>query len=159
MEQQHGHQHDRRRYSRFLAMIAASTVVMYGLTYLNTFQFAHVRWSETRVYMALIMGSAMTVIMLCFMLHMHKNRVLNACIFGCAALVFVAALLLVRSQATVGDVSYMRAMIPHHSIAILTSERAHITDSRVRQLADEIIETQRREIAEMNALIKDLTAD
>ena len=159
MEQQHGHKDDRRRYLRFLAMIATSTVVMYGLTYLNTFQFAHVRWSETRVYMALIMGSAMAVVMLGFMLHMHKNRTLNACIFGGAAMVFAAALLLVRSQATVGEVSYMRAMIPHHSIAILTSERASITDPRVRQLADEIIETQRREIAEMNSLIEELTAE
>jgi uncharacterized protein (DUF305 family) len=159
MEQQHGHQDDRRRYIRFLAMIATSTVVMYGLTYLNTFELAHVRWSETRVYMALIMGSAMAVIMLGFMLHMHRNRAVNACIFCGAAAVFVSALLLVRSQTTVGEVSYMRAMIPHHSIAILTSERANITDPRVRQLADEIIETQRREIAEMNALIEDLTME
>ena len=69
---------------------------------------------------------------------------------------FAGALFLVRSQATVGDVSYMRAMIPHHSIAILTSERANIEDPRVRKLADEIIEAQRREIAEMKALISDL---
>lgn len=50
----------------------------------------------------------------------------------------------------------MKAMIPHHSIAILTSERAEISDPRVRQLADEIIEAQQREIAEMEALIADL---
>ena len=70
--------------------------------------------------------------------------------------VFAGALWLVRSQQTVEDVSWMKAMIPHHSIAILTSERAHITDPRVRTLADGIIEAQRREIAEMQALIKDL---
>lgn len=63
---------------------------------------------------------------------------------------------LLRSQATVQDVTYMRAMIPHHSIAILTSERADISDPRVRALADGIIEAQRREIAEMDALIADL---
>jgi uncharacterized protein (DUF305 family) len=65
---------------------------------------------------------------------------------------------LVRSQATVGDVAWMKAMIPHHSIAILTSERARITDPRVRELADGIIATQRREIAEMEALIADIEA-
>jgi len=53
-------------------------------------------------------------------------------------------------------VSWMRAMIPHHSIAILTSERAHISDPRVRKLADDIIAAQRREIAEMKALIREL---
>ena len=47
-------------------------------------------------------------------------------------------------------------MIPHHSIAILTSERANIYDPRVRKLADDIIEAQRLEISEMKALIADL---
>ncbi len=75
-----------------------------------------------------------------------------------AIAVFAAALWLVRSQASVDQVSYMKAMIPHHSIAILTSERAHISDPRVRRLADGIIETQRREIAEMKALISELEA-
>ncbi|MEC8457726.1 MAG: DUF305 domain-containing protein, partial [Pseudomonadota bacterium] len=58
---------------------------------------------------------------------------------------------------TVGDVAYMKAMIPHHSIAIMTSERAHIRDPRVRELADEIIEAQVREIDEMNDLVADLS--
>jgi uncharacterized protein (DUF305 family) len=71
---------------------------------------------------------------------------------------FIGALWLVRSQTTVGDVSWLRAMIPHHSIAILTSERAHLVDSRVRELADEIIEAQRREIGQMQALIRELEA-
>jgi uncharacterized protein (DUF305 family) len=143
-------------YIRFLAMIATSTGIMYALTYLNTFALDHVRWSETRVYMALIMGSAMAAIMLTFMLHMHRNWKANVAIYLASAAVFVASLLLVRSQTTVQDVSYMRAMIPHHSIAILTSERAEISDPRVRELADEIIKAQRREIDEMNRLIADL---
>ena len=143
-------------YGRFGVMIAASTIVMLGLMYLHTYQLDHVYFSETRTYMALIMGAAMAIIMLGFMLHMYKNRIVNAGIFIGSAVVFVLALWLVRSQATVGQVSYMKAMIPHHSIAILTSERAHITDPRVRKLADQIIETQRKEILEMKALIRDL---
>lgn len=67
------------------------------------------------------------------------------------------ALWLVRSQTTVQDQSYMRAMIPHHSIAILTSSRAEIDDVRVRELADEIIAAQQREIEEMNRLIDDIS--
>ena len=82
--------------------------------------------------------------------------VVNLAIFAGSAVLFAVALWLVRSQATVDDVAYMKGMIPHHSIAILTSDRAHITDPRVRKLADGIIETQRREIDEMKALIDDI---
>jgi uncharacterized protein (DUF305 family) len=106
--------------------------------------------------MALYMGAAMAVIMLSFMLSMYANRNANIAIYAVAIAVFASSLFLLRSQTTVQDVSYMRAMIPHHSIAILTSERAEISDPRVRKLADEIIEAQRREIAEMKALIADL---
>jgi len=143
-------------YARFGAMIATSTVVMFGLMYLNTYQLDDIFFSETRAYMALVMGATMVVIMLGFMLGMYSNRRVNIGIFVGSAVVFSLALWLVRSQATIEDVSYMKAMIPHHSIAILTSERAAIADPRVRKLADQIIEAQRREILEMKALIKDL---
>ncbi len=98
----------------------------------------------------------MAIIMLVFMLGMYGNRAMNAAIFTGSVLVFSVSLWLLRSQATVNEVSWMKAMIPHHSIAILTSERATIRDPRVRKLADGIIEAQRREIAEMKALIKEL---
>jgi uncharacterized protein (DUF305 family) len=146
-----------KMYARFGAMIATSTLVMYGLTYMNTYQLDHVFFSETRAYMALMMGAAMAAIMLAFMQHMLDNRRANVGIFVGSALVFILAIWLVRSQTTVGEVSYMRAMIPHHSIAILTSERAQITDPRVRELADQIIQNQREEIAEMRVLLDDLT--
>jgi Na+/proline symporter len=143
-------------YPKFAAMIVTSTIVMFGLMYLNTYALDHIFFSETRAYMALIMGATMGVVMLGFMLKMYDNRKANSGIFVGSAVVFVASLWLVRSQATVEDISWMKAMIPHHSIAILTSERAHISDPRVRKLADGIIEAQRKEIAEMKALIEDL---
>jgi uncharacterized protein (DUF305 family) len=143
-------------YRRFAAMIATSTVVMFGLMYLNTYVVEQVFWSETRAWMALVMGSTMAVIMLAFMLNMYKRKAWNVAIFGGAVVVFALALWLVRSQATVDDIDYMTAMIPHHSIAILTSSRAQISDPRVRKLADEIIEAQQREIAEMKYLVRDL---
>src|SRR5690606_16885268 len=108
-----------------------------------------VLFSQTRFWMAFVMGAAMAVVMLAFMLGMYKDRTKNVAIFVGAAVVFAAALWLVRSQQTVGDTAYMKAMIPHHSIAILTSERAGIRDPRTAQLAEEIAEAQRREIAEM----------
>ena len=143
-------------YWRFGAMIATSTVVMYGLMYLNTYVFSQVFFSETRLWMALYMGATMTVIMLAFMLGMYKSRAVNLAIFGSAGVVFALSLWIVRSQVLMDDADYMRAMIPHHSIAILTSERAQISDPRVRKLADEIIAAQEREIAEMKYLVADL---
>ncbi len=143
-------------YTKFGAMIATSTVVMFGLMYLNTYSPDHVFFSQTRAYMALVMGATMAIIMLAFMLGMYRNKRVNTMIFAGAAVIFVVTLYLARSQATVGDVAYMKAMIPHHSIAILTSSRAHITDPRVRKLADGIIDAQKREIGEMEALIRDL---
>lgn len=143
-------------YLRFGAMVATSTVVMFILMYLNTFAWDHVRWSETRVYMALLMGSTMGLIMLGFMLSMYRSTRLNIGIAAGSVVIFALALFLVRSQTTVQDTSYMSAMIPHHSIAILTSERADISDARVCELAVGIIEAQRREIQEMSWLTDDI---
>lgn len=137
-------------------MIAVSTLLMFGLMYLNTYEIDHVFLSETRAYMALIMGASMAVVMLLFMKDMYANRKMNAIIQGSSAVIFLLALGLVRSQATVGDVSWMKAMIPHHSIAILTSNRAHLSDPRVQQLAKSISDTQVREIGEMKELIRSL---
>ena len=144
------------RYLRFGAMIATATLVMFGLMYLNTYALDHVFFSQTRAWMALVMGATMAVVMLLFMIGMYERKKINATILIGSVVVFAASLWLVRSQATVDDVSYMKAMIPHHSIAILTSKRAHISDPRVRKLADGIIEAQVREISEMEALIKEL---
>lgn len=148
---------DASKYRRFGLMIATSAIVMFGLMYLNTYALPHVHWSETRFFMTLIMAAAMAVVMLSFMLNMYKNSRINLAIYTGSALLFALALFLVRSQVTVQDRSYMKAMIPHHSIAIMTSERAQIEDERVRELADEIIRAQRREIAEMEWLIDDIS--
>ncbi len=144
-------------YVRFGLMILTSTVVMFILMYLNTYALEHVFFSETRTYMAILMGATMAVIMLAYMLGMYANKALNIAIFAGAIVVFALSLWLVRSQVTVSGPSYMQAMIPHHSIAIMTSERAQISDPRVRKMADEIIEAQRREIAEMRYLIAEVS--
>jgi FlaA1/EpsC-like NDP-sugar epimerase len=149
-------QEGRDPYWRFMAMIATSTVVMFGLMYINTYNIDHVFWSETRFWMAFVMGAAMMVVMLLFMWSMYPDRTKNALVLGVAVLVFSTALWLLRSQTTVTDTEYMAAMIPHHSIAIMTSERAHIRDPRVRKLAHDITLAQRREIAQMRYLIADI---
>lgn len=146
-------------YRRFALMIATSTVLMFGLMYLNTYALEHVAFSQTRMWMALVMGSAMALVMIGFMWRMYDDRRINLAIVAGSVLVFALALFLVRSQRTVSDVDYMRAMIPHHSIAVMTSERALIHDPQVRLLADRIIEAQLREIAEMKRHIARLEAE
>lgn len=143
-------------YVKFTLMILTSTMVMYIMMYFNTYEWNHIYFSETRAYMALYMGAGMAVIMLAFMANMYKKTKLNLMIYGLSVIMFAVGIQGVRSQATINQVDWMKAMIPHHSIAILTSTRADIEDPRVRQLADDIIEAQKREIKEMQALVEKL---
>jgi uncharacterized protein (DUF305 family) len=150
-------QHERKMYLIFAAMLTTSTVTMFLLTYTNAYAWSHMTFSEERLYMAVLMGSAMAIIMLGFMWGMmYKSRAANVAIIVVALVVGGTALWLSRSQTFVDDQAYMKGMIPHHSIAILTSERSDIDDVRVRRLADGIIKAQRIEIAEMKWLIEDI---
>ncbi|CAM3270314.1 DUF305 domain-containing protein [Aequorivita lipolytica] len=163
MEDRDKMNHDSKKtnqYTKFVGMLAASFVAMYITMYLNTYAWDHVYFSLTRFYMSCLGISAMAIIMYVAMRGMYKNKKKNiAIVLGSIAL-FVSALGLVRAQAPiVGDVLWMKAMIPHHSIAILTSERAAISDPEVKQLAEDIIEAQRKEIGEMKAMIKRLEAE
>ena len=146
----------KKPYMLYAGAVLTSTVLMFIFKYFTTFSWDHVFFSEMRLYMVFLMGATMAVVMLAFMRNMLKNRKWNIGIVVGSILVFAISLFLIRSQTLVDDTDYMQAMIPHHSIAILTSERAEITDPRVRDLADEIIKAQRREIAEMKRLINEL---
>ncbi|WP_299671180.1 DUF305 domain-containing protein [uncultured Polaribacter sp.] len=144
-------------YTKFFLMLGTSFIAMYITMYLNTYAFDHVYFSLTRFYMVCLGISAMAVIMLLFMLNMYQDKKKNIAILIGSFVLFIAALGLVRDQkSTVGDVLWMEAMIPHHSIAILTSERADIKDPEVKKLANDIIKAQRKEIEEMKAMIKRL---
>ncbi|MFD0932850.1 DUF305 domain-containing protein [Psychroflexus salinarum] len=149
----------KNHYAKLLGMLLGSFIAMYITMYFNTYEFGHVYFSLTRFYMACLGISAMAVIMLLFMLNMYKNKKKNMAIVLGSVILFASALTLVRTQTPVGDILYMKAMIPHHSIAILTSERAEIKDPEVRKLADDIIKAQEKEIAEMKALITRLQSE
>ena len=147
----------KNNYTTFILMLVFSFIAMYITMYLNTYAIDHVYFSLTRFYMTCLGISAMAVIMWFFMRNMYKNKKKNIAILAGSFILFVSALGLVRAQKPIiGDILYMRAMIPLHSIAILTSERADIQDPEVRKLADDIIKAQRKEIAEMKAMIKRL---
>lgn len=143
-------------YKTFLLMVGASAVSMYITMYLNTYEFDHVYFSWTRMYMTLIGVSAMAIIMFLFMRKMYQDRSKNIGIIVGSVAIFLVSLFLVRQQEPIEDVRWMKAMIPHHSIAILTSGRAELSDPEVKKLAEEIIKAQRKEIEEMKAMIKRL---
>lgn len=127
---------------------------MYVVMFLNVDDTSHIYLSITRFYMAVLMVTPMAVLMLLMMRHMFMNSKLNAVIIITSTLIFVVALTFLRSQTPVGDRQYMRAMIPHHSSAILTSRHANIQDPEVKKLSESIIESQEKEIRQMKAILK-----
>jgi len=147
------------KWPTFAAMIATSIVTMFVLKYSNVYEAGHIWFSQTRMWMALMMGMAMIVIMLGFMWGMYRTFTTKMLVMIGAVIGFALFLFLARSQTTVDDQAYMKAMIPHHSIAVLTSRRAQISDPRVRELADAIIEAQVKEIAQMELLLEDIEAN
>lgn len=149
----------KKPYSRFFLMLGTSLVAMYAVMYLNVYEWDHVYFSLTRVYMALLMLVPMTLIMMGFMWSMYPDKQRNALIMGGSLVMFVVVTLLVRSQTFVGDTLWMKAMIPHHSIAIMVSKRADLKDPEVRQLADSIITAQEREIGQMKRMLARLAKE
>jgi len=129
---------------------------MYAVMFIGSYEWSHVRWSESRLFMALAMGGTMGLIMLAWMLNMYKNTKANVAVVAASLLLLGGGAFLDRSQTTVQDTAYMSSMIPRHSLAITRSERAELADVRVCQLAVEISEAQRREISEMDWLIEDI---
>ncbi|OMG55745.1 DUF305 domain-containing protein [Tessaracoccus sp. ZS01] len=148
--------HEKKMYLRFGAMILTGMVVMYFTMFVGSWEWSHIRFSQSRIFMALTMGGAMGLVMLAWMLNMYKNAKANIIIVVVSLLLLGGGAILDRSQMTVDDQAFMRGMIPHHSLAITRSERAGIEDARVCELAVEISEAQRREIFEMDWLIKDI---
>jgi uncharacterized protein (DUF305 family) len=49
----------------------------------------------------------------------------------------------------VGDIQFLKLMIPHHSGAVLMCREQSITDPQVKKLCSNIIQSQLAEIAEM----------
>lgn len=147
---------EKSNYQKFMLMLSISFVVMYAVMFFNVDQFDHIYLSLTRVYMALLMVTPMAVMMLMLMGKMYPNKKLNLIIHSTAVVVFVLSLLFLRTQVGVSDRQYMKAMIPHHSSAILTSKNASLEDDEVIELSKQIIESQEKEIAQMKEVLKRL---
>lgn len=143
-------------WGRFAGAVATSTVIMFFLMYQLVYTLDHATFSMNRLVASLVMGCVMTVIMAGFMWKMLMGSRAKVIVVAVAALSAIALLLVNRGQLLVDDTTFMRSMIPHHSIAINNARKARISDPRVRELADKIIQSQVREIAEMKLLIEDI---
>ena len=144
---------DNSSYKKLAINLSISFVVMYAVMFLNVDQFDHVMLSFTRTYMTILMIAPMSIIMILMMGSMFKNKKLNAIIISTAVVVFIGVLTLLRTQTPIKDVQYMKAMIPHHSSAIMVSQEATFEDPETKQLALEILEAQKREIAQMKKIL------
>lgn len=146
-------------YTKFLLMLLFSAISMYITMYFNTYEIDHVYFSWTRMYMTMIGVGGMAIVMFLMMHSMYKDKTKNILILTGSVVIMAIATFLVRQQIPIDDVKWMKAMIPHHSIAILTSSRADIQDPEVKELANSIIETQKKEIAEMKKMIERLESE
>ncbi|MFD0798387.1 DUF305 domain-containing protein [Maribacter chungangensis] len=143
-------------YKKFALMMAVSFIIMYGVMFLNVDVPDHVMFSTTRTYMTLLMIAPMAISMLLFMWNMYKDKRANYIILGVSVIVFAGTLSMLRSQKLIADVQWMKAMIPHHSSAIMVSQKAHLKDPEAKQLAKDIIAAQKKEIAQMKEMIERL---
>lgn len=140
-------------YRKFLLMMCISFVVMYLVMFLNMDRVDNYHTSATRIYMALLMVAPMALVMIGLMGDMYPNKRTNTSIMVGSIALFVVTFVALRTQTPIADVQYMKAMIPHHSSAIMTSKNADIKDPEVRKLADSIITSQEREIRQMEAIL------
>jgi uncharacterized protein (DUF305 family) len=144
-------------YKRFVMMTIVSIIVMYEVMFLNMDKISHYHISMTRIYMALLMVAPMSIVMILMMGEMYRNKKTNTAIIISSAILFAVVLVALRTQTPINDIQYMKAMIPHHSSAIMTSKNAKIKDPEVKKLSQQIIKSQEREIAEMEVMIDRLS--
>lgn len=143
-------------YNIFFLSLLISFFLMYGIMFLNVDSAEHIYLSTSRFYMAFLMVASMAVVMMLLMGGMYQNKKWNSLIVAAGVVVFITVVFLLRNQTFISDRQYMKAMIPHHSSAILNSKNAEIKDAEVKKLAEQIIASQKKEIAEMKASLKRL---
>jgi hypothetical protein len=147
---------DKSHYGKFSLMLLFSFIIMYSVMFSNAARFDHIHLNLNRLYMTILMIAPMALVMLFVMSDMYKNKKVNNIITIISLISIAAAFIFLRTQAFVGDKEFMLSMIPHHSSAILVSEAAQISDPEVKELALQIIESQKEEIAEMKKLLEKL---
>jgi hypothetical protein len=137
-------------------MIGLSFIAMYIFMYSMVYTFSNVYNSVNQVYMAGVMAAPMAIIELVLMRSMYPNKTLNAVILvvslGALAFFWTG----IRQQLGVGDVQFVRSMVPHHSGAILMCKEAQLQDPELKSLCGTIIQSQQQEIDQMKQILERL---
>lgn len=141
-------------YAMFGLELVVDFVIMFFVMYTMINTVDELYLNINNLYMTLMMVAAMAVVMLVTMRSMFSNPVVNRVLLIASVAVFAVSYAGMRTQAGVGDVQFLRSMIPHHSGAILMCEQASLSDPRVKALCAQIIPAQREEIAEMKAILE-----
>lgn len=145
---------EKGNYGKFMLMLGLSFLVMYAVMFSNVAEVSHISLNLNRLYMTILMVAPMALIMLWVMRSMYSDKKLNTIITVMSIVATLGAFIALRNQAYVGDKAFIHSMIPHHSSAILVSEEARINDPELKKLAEEIIRTQKEEIAQMERIRK-----
>lgn len=146
----------RSHYLTFGLTMIVSLIVMYLAMFAMIWTWGEFFQNLNFFYMALVMWAPMGVIMLLTMRMMYRDRKLNLVLYAAFGLIFILSLIGIRDQSLVGDRQFLRSMIPHHSGAITMCERAAIRNPEIERLCFApagIVESQKREIAQMEALL------
>ena len=153
MEQQHHEKQMIHSWKPMAFELGLDAVVMYFVMYTMIDRVDHLYPNLNNGYMTAMMVSSMAVVMAVTMKTMFSSPRMRWGVAGAALLVGLLAFAGMRTQAGVGDASFLRAMIPHHSGAILMCERATLTDPEIVALCGDIVRSQRAEIAKMKELL------
>ncbi len=140
--------------NRLLAMGLFHFLIMYMLMFSMVNSWSSVLPSLNQAYMAAIMTAPMLALEILLMGSMYKNTMGKKLIFWGSLILFVVFFLFIRNQTLISDKQFLVSMIPHHSGAILMCERSDLTDPQIQQLCTQIIESQQKEIAVMESLLK-----
>lgn len=141
-------------YKNFAIELLIDSIIMFFVMYSMVAFAKHVYLNSNNVYMTLMMVAPMALIMLVSMRHMYQNKKLNLVLMVGFAAIFIASTYAMRTQAGVGNAQFLRAMIPHHSGALLMCREANITDPEIIALCKQIEESQTKEIAQMEQILK-----
>lgn len=145
--------HDGTMYKKLAIVISINTVVMFLIMFVNLWSASHFHVNVNRVYMALLMVAPMLLMMIIVMRSMYENKAANVAIMAACVVAIVALIAAIRTQAGVGDEQFLRSMIPHHSSAITMCRESAIADPQILTLCDEIVQAQKKEIAEMERIL------
>ncbi len=148
--------HPTQNYLRLLTMAVLSFIAMFILMYAMVNTFGDVFANYNQFYMAALMVFPMILIELLLMRAMYPNGALNAAIVAVSLVAFAASWFMIREQAAIADVQFLKSMIPHHSGAVLMCENANLSDPEIASLCDAIVPGQQSEIDQMKQILRRL---